>query len=172
MKIRLLRFNAFLAAVALAVALGAGCKSPNKREDLSSLQLHIEVNADGTDRNGPVTIGRSVPFQVNVDKYPFVSERHLKEASVVEVNGGFAIRLQFGQQGTRLLEQFSSAQQGRRVAILAQWEGQGRWLGAPRIERRIANGLLEFTPDATREESDRLVDGLNEAIKIYATGRF
>jgi hypothetical protein len=170
MKIRLPRFNAFL--LALAVSLGAGCKSPDTRKDLSSLQIHIEVNPDGTDRNGPVTVGRSVPFQVNVDKMSFLSERHLKEASVVEATGGFGIRLQFEQKGTWLLEQHSLAHRGKRAAILAQWEGQGRWLGAPRLEKHIAGGVLEFTPDATREEADRIVVGLNKAVKIYASGRY
>ena len=170
MKSCLVRFNAFL--LALAVLLGAGCKSPEERKDLSSLQIHIEVNPDGTDRSGPVTVGRSVPFRVNVDKMSFLSERHLKEASVVEVMGGFAIRLQFEQKGTWLLEQYSSVLRGKRVVILAWWEGQGRWLGAPRLERHIANGVLEFTPDATREEADRIVDGLNKAVKIYESGRY
>jgi hypothetical protein len=170
MKIRLLRFNAFL--LVLAMLLSAGCSSPEKRKDLSSLQIHIEVNPDGTDQNGPVTIGRSVPFPVNVDKMSFLSERHLKEASVVEVTGGFAIRLQFEQKGTWLLEQFSMAHRGKRAAILAQWEGKGRWLGAPRLEHRIPNGVLEFTPDATHEEADRIVDGLNKAVKIYESGRY
>jgi hypothetical protein len=42
---------------------------------------------------------------------------------------------------------------------------QCRWLAAPLISHRIANGVLAFTPDCSREEADQLVQGLNEASK-------
>ena len=45
----------------------------------------------------------------------------------------------------------------------------GRWLAAPSINRLVANGTLTFTPDASREEAEQLVKGLNLAAKNYAT---
>ena len=38
---------------------------------------------------------------------------------------------------------------------------EGRWLAAPRINKRIADGVLVFTPDATREEAEQIALGLN-----------
>ena len=44
---------------------------------------------------------------------------------------------------------------------------EARWLAAPRISQRIKDGVLVFTPDATREEAERIVRGLNNvAIKL------
>lgn len=138
----------------------------------ASIQLHLEMNPDGTDKIGPVTIGRSVPFQVVVDKTSFLSERQLLEALVVETEGTFAIKLKFDQKGTWLLEQYTTAHKGKRAAIMARWEGQGRWLGAPRMEERVTDGTFQFTPDASREETDKLVEGLNRASKAIQSGRF
>jgi len=36
-----------------------------------------------------------------------------------------------------------------------------RWLAAPVISRRIPDGVLVFTPDASRAEADDIVLGLN-----------
>jgi hypothetical protein len=38
------------------------------------------------------------------------------------------------------------------------------------IKRRIGNGELVFTPDATREECDRIVTGINNVAKRIAKG--
>jgi hypothetical protein len=46
-----------------------------------------------------------------------------------------------------------------------------RWLAAPRITGRIADGRLEFTPDATRDEAERIVHGLNRVAELVAKGR-
>ena len=39
-------------------------------------------------------------------------------------------------------------------------------MAAPRIARRISNGVISFTPDATRDEAEQIAIGLNNvAIK-------
>jgi hypothetical protein len=73
--------------------------------------------------------------------------------------GGFQVMIQFDRQGTWLLEQYSVAARGKRVAIFSQF-GEARWLAAPVLARRIADGLFVFTPDATRAEAERIVRGL------------
>ena len=78
--------------------------------------------------------------------------------------GGFAIEIQFDENGTWLLEQYSAANPGGHFAIFGQWGDKlanGRWLAAPLITRRIADGVLAFTPDCSRAEADQLVPGLN-----------
>ena len=40
-----------------------------------------------------------------------------------------------------------------------------RWLAAPVISHRISDGVLVFTPDATREEAEEIALGLNNVSK-------
>ena len=88
--IRVLRFNTYL-LIGLAIALGGGCKSgkekdPNKytEKDEASLRLYLEVNPDGSESNGAVSVGRENPFEVNVQKQPFVTEFQIEKAAVVD----------------------------------------------------------------------------------------
>jgi preprotein translocase subunit SecD len=153
------RFNTILAALIVA-ALAIGCQTI-KKKPASVLRMHLEMNPDGTDRTVSVPIGRSKAFFVNIEKNHFLDEGHVQQASVVDDVGGFQISLQFDKRGTLLLEQYTTANKGRRVAIHAIF-GQERWLAAPVITQRISDGKFFFTPDATREEAERLVLGLNK----------
>ena len=85
-----------------AVAV-CGCQSPasdKPKKLLSTLRLHLEVSRDGTKANEPVPIYREKPFMVNVEKMPFLTEANVAAASVVDVVGGFALRIQFDHAGT------------------------------------------------------------------------
>ena len=165
------RFNTYLL---LALALVCGCQSPEtkRKKQFSTLRVHLEVNRDATDRNELAPISRANPVMVNVQKSPFLTEANVTQAKVVEVVGGFALRLQFDHEGTLLLEQYSRGNPGAHFAIFSQFAGppdeklnKGRWLAAPSINRHIANGVLVFTPDATREETDQIALGLNNLAK-------
>ncbi len=165
------RFNTILL---LPVALLCGCQSPQSKRHsgVSTLRLHLEVNRDGTERNEVVLISRSAPVMVNVQKSPFLTEASVTEAKVVEVIGGFALRIRFDRQGSWLLEQYSTANSGKHFAIFSQFASpsdekvsEGRWLAAPRINQRITTGALQFTPDATREEAEQIALGLNNHAK-------
>lgn len=172
MLIRVLRFNTYL-LTALALALSAGCQSGKPKDpakggknEEASLRLHLEVNPDGSDRNAPVSIGREHPFQLNIEKTAFVTEFQIETASVVNSLGGFSMAIQFNKQGTFLLEMQTTANKGRHLAISAEF-GEMRWLAAPLITRNLSDGLLVFTPDATREEAERIVKGLNRlAVRV------
>jgi len=72
--------------------------------------------------------------------------------------------IQFNKHGTLVLDMVTTGNRGSRVAVHSQF-GDSRWLAAPRITGRIANGIFTFTPDATREESERIVRGLNNIAK-------
>lgn len=179
MMIRDMRFNIYsqLAVLVLALALGAGCKSgkdkdPNKYgpRDEASLRFHLEVNPDGQENNGPISVGRQSPFELNVLKSPFVTEFQIEKAEVVDDVGGFAISLQFDKQGTFLLEQYTTGHKGRRIAIMAEF-GQVRWIAAPMIMKRWGDGKFVFTPDTTREEAERIVSGVNRVAFLVKKGR-
>jgi len=167
MKIGFWAFNIYLLLLA---ALMPGCLSTDKKDkDLSTFRMHIETNPDGTAQNGPVTIGRSEPFVVNVENAPFITETHVENTSVIDGLGGFQIMIQLNRQGTWLLEQYSMASREKRAAIFSNF-GQPRWLAAPKLSHRISDGVLVFTPDATREEADRIVRGINNIVKQIKKG--
>jgi hypothetical protein len=172
MKIRRLRFNLYLCmALPLAAALGAGCRSEahKRKYQPSTLSICVEVHADASNPSEHVPIYRQHPFIVNVDKQPILNELNVVQAQVVDVVGGFAIRLQFDRQGTWILEQNSIDHRGARFAIYCEFGEklkEKRWLAAPIVSRRISDGVLVFTPDATREEADQVVLGLSNIGRV------
>ena len=170
------RFNlyllALLAALPAAALLLAGCDTFTKKGKAEevSLRLHLEVNAAGGTQGTNVLVGRSSPFPVTVDRQPFLSEFNMESAKVVDALGGFSIAIQYSTEGTMLLEQYTTAYRGRHVAILAEF-GELRWIAAPIMQNRIANGQFVFTPDATREEAEKIVRGLNRVAELVRKGR-
>ena len=168
MKFGSAAFNIYL--LCLLALLCAGCGTIRKKEkDLSTIRFHLETNPDGTERNTAVMIGRNDPFPVNIEKQPFLTEVQLQSASLLNAIGGHQIMLQFDRQGMWLLEQYSTAARNKRVAISSAFP-EPRWLAAPRLARRIADGNFVFTPDTTREEAERIVKGLNAMVKEIARG--
>jgi preprotein translocase subunit SecD len=171
MKSRMTRFNFYLLVAALCVLGSSGAPPPAKEKkpkekkvkDTVILAFHLEVNRDGSDKNGPVTINRSYPFVVNVAKDPFLHESHITQAAVVDDPlGGFALKVQFNHKGTWILEQYTTGNKGKRVAILCGFRKDNRWLAAPVLQKRIADGAFTFTPDASREEAEHIVRVLNQ----------
>lgn len=170
MMVRERRFNLYL-TTALALFLVAGCKSPEKKQ-LSVVRLHLEVNRDTTGRSKPVPLYRGNPVMVNLEVEPFVNEGNIKEARVIDEVGGFAMRLEFERRGAWLLEQYTTANIGKRIGVYAEWQDPTntktnmiRWLAAPKITQPIKDGIFKFTPDATRDECANLAVGLNNLAK-------
>jgi preprotein translocase subunit SecD len=113
---------------------------------------------------------RSDPVLITIARDPILTEANIAAARVIDTPGGFAIEIQFDENGSWLLEQYSAANPGGHFAVFGQWGDKlanGRWLAAPLITHRIANGALSFTPDTSRAEAGQLVLGLNKvAAKI------
>ena len=157
-----------------SLVLVCGCRTEEgKREKaLSTLHVFLEVNQDAAKRSRPVVISRNDPVTVNVESEPFLTEANVSEARVEEAVGGFAMRIRLDRRGAWLLEQYTVANHGKRLAIHTQFATpdapelhQARWLAAPLISGRISDGTLLFTPDATREEASQIVLGLNNVAK-------
>lgn len=175
MKFRTVQFNLILAAGGVLLLAGCASSGPSLAsvKHPTTLHFHLEVNRDGTDRNYPVTVNRSSPFKVNVLRDAFLTESHIMEAAVVDDSfGGFFIRVQLNKQGTWLLERSTTANKGKRVALFTVFEKTTRWLAAPVMDKRIADGKFSFTADASREEADRIVLGLNELGKQVKKDEF
>jgi len=173
MMIRGNRFNIYFAFV-LGLGLVSGCRTAeSKREkQISVLHLHIEANPDPTKHTEQVFIGREHLASINAQKEPFLTEANIKEAKVIDVMGGFAISLQLDRQGSWLLEEYTGANPAKHLAIFCQWAmspeekvNEGRWLAAPKITKRITDGSLIFTPDATREEAEQIVLGIDNVAR-------
>jgi len=134
------------------------------------LRLHMEAHPDAGTQTVPIF--RAHPYMITVEKQPFLTEANLEEAKLLDVVGGYSISLKFDRQGTWLLDQYTTANRGRHVAIFCQWDpkpgeklNQGRWLMAEQISKGITDGMLVFTPDADREEAEQIVTGLSNVGK-------
>jgi len=170
------RFNIYLlGALAAAVTATCGCRSPEERQQrklLSTLRLHVEASRDGTQANEAVPVYRAKPAWIRITKTPVLTEANVSEAAVVDAVGGFALRIQFDHEGTVLLNQCTAMNRGRKIAIFSQFGNElkdSRWLAAPVISRHITDGVLVFTPDATRAEAAEIALGLNNVVRKVRT---
>ena len=175
MKFRVRRFNIYLCVV-LALGILCGChttpekeKEKEEKKEVAMLRLHIETNPDASKRTGSAVI-RGITFII--ESAPFLTEGNIKEAKLIDVVGGFEVSIQFDRQGSWLLEQYTSAGRQKHLAVYSQWTephekqlNKGRWVASPFIHTHITDGLLTFTPDATREEAEAIVKGLNNQVK-------
>ena len=177
MVIRLNRFNIYLV---LLVVLAAGCKTAESKheKEVSTLQLRQEANPDPTGRTEQIAVYREHPVKFTVSRAPFLTESKVKEAKVIDVVGGFALRIAFDKEGAMLLEEYTAATRGRHIAVFSQWveapdlkPNAGRWLAAPKIQTHITDGVFIFTPDATREECEKIAHGLNDVARDLQTGQ-
>jgi preprotein translocase subunit SecD len=170
MIIRAVRFNLYFWGLVLALT-GAGCISSKDREDKfpATLRIHLETNPLPLDQSERILVLRSAPMAVTVEKNPFLNESQISEAAVVETTEGFKLLVQFNRQGTWLLEQYTSANSHRRIAIRSQFRIStnvfDRWIAAPLVQYRITDGMLSFTPDADRTEAEAIARGLNNVAK-------
>jgi preprotein translocase subunit SecD len=165
--------------IILALLAGAwlGCQSTEDNADAKSkdskdskrgafLRFHLERNADTTGRTIQIQVYRAQPMLLTVDRDAVLDEGFLRKAEVVEVDehGGIALKLTFDEAGARRLDALTIESRGLHFAIRGVWT-ENRWLAAPVISKRISNGEFIFTPDATREEAERIVAGLKNVIK-------
>jgi preprotein translocase subunit SecD len=174
MKVLARRFNIYL-TLAFLLGLGCGCQTGKQEKEVGALRVHIEVSPDPSGTSQDISMLRSDPVLVTIKREPVLTEANIVTAKVIDARGGFAIEIKFDENGTWLLEQYSAANPGRHFVIFGQWSGKpvtGRWLAAPIITHRIADGVLAFTPDCSREEADQLVLGLNHLVKSAHKGLF
>jgi preprotein translocase subunit SecD len=181
------RFNTYL-VMAVSLLLVTGCKTANTetsndekgkdKKPVSTLRLHQEMHADPMGRTEEALVFRAQPVKLIVNKDPFLTEANIKAARVVDTMGGFALSIQFDKQGSWLLEEYTAASKGKHIVVFSQFIPEtehklntGRWLAAPLIKNHIADGVFIFTPDASREEAERIALGLNDVASKLQTGQ-
>jgi hypothetical protein len=179
MMIRWARFNTYL-LLAAALGLSAGCNSDRYKRNraLSTFRVHLEAKTATAGHTQTIQLNRQHPVSLRVDQAPFLTEKLVKGASVADAVGGFVLRIEFDRQGTWLLEQCTTANRGSRLAVFSQFPmppeqtlNAGRWLAAPRFSMPLTNGVLTFTPDATRAEADQIVLGLTHVAERIQRGQ-
>jgi len=178
MKITRPAFNTYL--IALVLAAGAGCKSPEQRKQdktLATLRLHLEVPADSTAAPANIqrVLGKSegaeiAGVKINVNDLAFLDEAFVERAEVMDTrDGGFALQIGYVEHGRLVIETVTTEYPNRRIAILSRWgvedTGTQRWLAAPIINGQISDGVLLFTPNTTREEANEIALGLSNVVK-------
>lgn len=152
-----------------ALVLGGCATTKDPRDKLSTvMRIHLESQEDQLIPPKPIAVFRESPLLLSVESLYLATEENLVSARIINQMGTYAIELKFDQWTSPLLSHNSSSWQGRRIAIQAQWGPKHeytRWLAAPVMDRHITDGTLTFTPDASLEEVQDIVTGLNNAIR-------
>jgi preprotein translocase subunit SecD len=177
--------NGIFFALAL-VGLCAGCatddkkpvqkKTPEQKEaerkdkkEKAIIMFHVEATPDPS-RTTTVPVFRANPVLLTINSDPFAGNGEIDEISIVDLDGGgWGIRVKFDAHGKLVLQNITSRNMGRHLAVYVAFP-EIRWLAAPRIARRIADGVFIFTPDCTREEADRIVKGVMNVTKEARKG--
>lgn len=165
MKSRVQVFNGFLLLLAFALATGCGSTEERRRKkELSNIRIHVEGDTR-SDQAAGVSVFRSSPMRLNVEREPILDENNVVAATVEpDAAGGFVVRVKFDRQGSWILERATVVNRGKRLAIHGYF-GEERWLAAPEIRAKNSTGSITFTPDASREEAERFVRGLNNVAR-------
>ena len=171
------RFNLFFWPAAL-VLLVSGCASGHlgglfhhHKALIAILRVHVESESSTAGTTQTISVLRSQPVAVNISTDVILTEADILAARLLDAGAGFAVEVKFEDIAGWRLEQYSAINPGKHLAIFGQWGDQpadGRWLAAPLMVRRMAGGVLVFTPDASHAEMEQWVKGLNEAAKKNA----
>ena len=161
MNVAWCRFNLYLLLAALTLG-GTACQTGKSKKLETSLRIHTEARAEASfTRKIKVFKDESVPMLIN--DMPLLTDVDVVDAQIVEALGGFALQIKFNPTGRWQLDKHTGLNIGRHYAIFVLFGNDpavSRWIAAPIISHRIANGVILFTPDCTREEAELIVQGL------------
>lgn len=174
MSARWLRFNFYLFVLAI-LGLAVGCQTAEERRrgNLStSLWLHVESPSTLIETNhlaGATIAGVRFVFS----RRPFLTEDYVQSAELIDApQGGYAIQVGYDDHGRMALDAVSAEARGRHIVVLAKFgpkkKPEQRWIAAPLVRHRITDGVFTFTPDATREEAEDIVFGLQNVARKNA----
>ena len=169
MEARSRQFNIYF-VLAATLALLSGCLTNKPHGPIAALRVHIEASPSSAGMTQTISVPRDDPVLVTIMQQPVLTEANLVAARIIDTPGGFAIEIRFDETGTWMLEQYSASNTGLHFVIFGQWGKKlvdGRWLAAPLITHRIANGVLAFTPDMSRPEADQFALGLSNTAQFY-----
>jgi len=120
MKVLTRRFNIYLVLGAL-LASASGCQTIGRKASNAALRVHIQLPPEPNDTTLEVSVLRSTPVMITIQRQPILSEANLLNARVVEAAGGFALQMKFDETGTWVLEHYTASYNGDHFAIWGQW---------------------------------------------------
>lgn len=148
-------------AFTLAATLAAGCALFQKKPEESTLRIYEQVDsALPAETVQTVEIPRA-GLKLTISPFPTLSERDVQSAELYDTAGGKAIFLRFDPTGTVSLDEMTTRNRGRYLAVLINNHPVSAWL----VDQRIINGQFLVEGDFTDEEAKKVVDDLNKLSK-------
>lgn len=175
-------FNIYFLAALLAFA--AGCSSSGglfHHPQLATIRLYLQTGPEASGAGKVLVTREKIPM--TIEREPFLDESDLSKAQLIdEPDGTYSIELTFDDHGAMVLDMQTVSEKGRCIVIYSHFPPPGTregeapkpgaggkktsgWISAVRINGRLSNGSLVFTPDVSRDDAQRIVTGLNNVIK-------
>ena len=91
------------------------------RKEASTIRFHVETSSLGGERSQEVSVLRSQPIKLWVERDPFINEGNVVHASVEEQNEAFSISIKLDRRGIWMLENITASNAGKRLAIRSRF---------------------------------------------------
>ena len=173
--------NFFLCLV--AGWLAAGCESGglSRDKEYTGLRVFVELPTPGKEN---AQLAHVVGVPIYIEPQPILTEADVVSSRLLDyADGTYAVQVTFSDHGMIQLEMTSAARRPSKLVIYTLFPPKGSpgdknidifasadpvpgkpriasWSAAP-IRAEIGNGVIVFTPDATHQEAERIVRGLN-----------
>jgi preprotein translocase subunit SecD len=159
-----------------AIFLFAGCNYPVEiKRNKAQFALFIEEFPQQGAKTMLLKVYQASPKMVHVALKPVLvgGPGMLKETRVVDTQDGLhAIQLNFTVRGQALMEYLTTNYRDRRLYVVVAQSDQSktngvnsRCIGASYIRQTLRASSMVFTPDASREESESIVELVNKTLE-------
>ena len=167
--------HSFLKLLA-AIILFSGCNYPVEiKRDKAQFALFIEEFPQQGAKTMLLKVYQASPKMVHVALKPVLvgGPGTLKGTRVVDTQDGlYAIQLNFTVRGQALIEELTTNYRNRRLYVVVAQSDQSktngvnsRCIGASYIRQTMRASSMAFTPDASREESESIVELVNKTLE-------
>ena len=156
--------------------LSSGCNYPvETKSNKAQLAFFIEEFAQQETKTMLLKVYQASPKMVHVSPKPVLvgDPGMLKETHVINTQDGLhAIQLDFTTRGQALMEYLTTNYRDRRLYVVVAQSDQSktngvssRCIGVSYIRGTVRGSKMIFTPDASREESESIVELVNKSLE-------
>ncbi len=178
MKCKLQLLLSLLSTLILAI----GCNYANYSVETKRNKAQFAFFIEGFPRQGEETkllkFHQAKPKFIHIDPNPVLKgdSGMLTSSKVIDTEDGLhAIQLDFTTLGQSVMEHITTNYRARRLyVVVAQSDVQSktnkiimRCIGAKYIQQTVSAPYMVFTPDASREESENIVNLANKTLKDH-----
>jgi len=158
------------------IVLSTGCNYPvETKRNKAQIAFFIEEFPQQEAETMLLKVYQASPKMVHVAPKPVLvgGPGMLKDSQVVDTQDGLhAIQLNFTTRGQALMEFLTTNYRDRRLYVVVAQSGQSktnsvnsRCIGVSYIRGTIRSSTMIFTPDASREESESIIELVNETLE-------